>query len=165
MHGYFLFLLLLPSYLSKIYKISNPMTKSKVRASSDNYLIDFTLNGLSVDIEGFKDLGTWQTLKQFTLSLSPGDVLSFVSMNEEESQSNPRGMVASIEYVKRSGEVVVYNTGDGWVCDGQAPVKEQKIETTTTWRPWKTHFSKEVWVIWGPLRNVKSTCTFTIPRE
>ena len=58
MHGYFLFLLLLPSYLSKIYKISNPMTKSKVRASSDNYLIDFTLNGLSVDIEGFKDLGT-----------------------------------------------------------------------------------------------------------
>ena len=47
MHGYFLFLLLLPSYLSKIYKISNPMTKSKVRASSDNYLIDFTLNGLT----------------------------------------------------------------------------------------------------------------------
>ena len=161
----YIFLFLFPILLSKIIKIGHPMSKSKVKATSDDYLLDFSVNGISVDIEAFKDLCTWQTLKTFELYLKPGDVLSFESMNEAEAASNPRGMAASIEYVTKNGEIAIYNTGDGWICDDQPALKQQKIASTYTWGPWKNFFSGETWVIWGPLKNVKSVCKFTIPEE
>ena len=74
-------------------------------------------------------------------------------------------MAASIEYVTKNGEIAIYNTGDGWLCDDQPALKQQKIASTYTWGPWKNFFSGETWVIWGPLKNVKSVCKFTIPEE
>lgn len=86
-----LIFILLQFALSTIIKIGHPSTKSKVIVAIDDYFLKFTINGISVDLESFKDLANWTTIKRFSLYLSEGDVLLFEGMNNHDALSNPRG--------------------------------------------------------------------------
>ena len=101
----YIFLFLFPILLSKIIKIGHPMSKSKVKATSDDYLLDFSVNGISVDIEAFKDLCTWQTLKTFELYLKPGDVLSFESISKSYQRIKGEDVITCPK-TKKSNRVI-----------------------------------------------------------
>ena len=99
----YIFLFLFPILLSKIIKIGHPMSKSKVKATSDDYLLDFSVNGISVDIEAFKDLCTWQTLKTFELYLKPRrrSLLRIDERSRSRVQSKRNGSVNRIRHKER----------------------------------------------------------------
>ena len=98
---------LLQFVLSTIIKIGHPLTKSNVIVAIDDYFLKFTINGVGVDLESFRDLGNWVTIKRFSLYLSEGDELLFEGMNNHDALSNPRGMAIQIEFVKKNGEITV----------------------------------------------------------
>ena len=157
---------LLQFVLSTIIKICHPLTKSNVIVAIDDYFLKFTINGVGVDLESFRDLGNWVTIKRFSLYLSEGDELLFEGMNNHDALSNPRGMAIQIEFVKKNGEITVYKTGNGWTCDGKPAIQKANLSTATnTFQYWKNAFPANTMVIWGQISNRKSICKFTIPKQ
>lgn len=149
MSQYLLIFILIQFVFSSIIKIGHPSTRSKVIVAIDDYFLKFTINGISVDLESFKDLANWTTIKRFSLYLSEGDVLLFEGMNNHDTLSNPRGMAIVVEFVKKNGEIAVYKTGKGWICDGKPAIQKDNLTTSTsTFKHWKNAFPTNTMVIW-----------------
>lgn len=75
-------------------------------------------------------------------------------------------MAIVVEFVKKNGEIAVYKTGNGWICDGKPAIQKDNLTTSTsTFKHWKNAFPTNTMVIWGPITNRKSTCKFTIPKQ
>ena len=159
----YLFIFILSLCLSDIIKITHPVNKSKVTIAADDYLLNFSINGKSVDLTGRTDLRNWSTLKTFSVYLKEGDVISIQGMNKSTNLYDLRGMAVSIEF-NEGNDMKIYSSGDGWTCDGKPAIIKSKLNAPSNrWSIWNKFFTLDTWVIWGPITNVKSTCEFTIP--
>ena len=137
---------LLQFVLSTIIKIGHPLTKSNVIVAIDDYFLKFTINGVGVDLESFRDLGNWVTIKRFSLYLSEGDELLFEGMNNHDALSNPRGMAIQIEFVKKNGEITVYKTGNGGLAMANLRFKRRiYLRQRTRFNIGKMHFLLTLW--------------------
>ena len=159
-------IILVISCVSIKNKVSvEPNDISTIHLTVDNNLTELSVNGVPVPLPA--NSNDWMQTKTLDLNLRINDVISISGTNQGTwTADNPGGVIATIIY-RRSRTNRVYNTGEGWECNGRPALLQGANQVDTIWRRVRGSYMPEIqgaaqW-IWSQTADEASvTCTFKI---